>query len=128
MGAWGLGAFDNDDAADWVHELDVAADEAVLERAFACVSTIGEPGSPDCCRALAAAEVVAALRGRPGSSLPEAAAAWVVGRDASAPLVDAARRAVDTVAARSELRELWAETEDLAAWLRLVDDLRGRLR
>jgi hypothetical protein len=52
-----------------------------------------------------------------------------VGRDLPPSIPDAARRAVDRVAADSELLELWEEAGDpgLAEWRATLTELRGRL-
>ena len=42
-------------------------------------------------------------------------------------LVQVARQALDAITARSELRELWAETPDYTAWSTDVAELRRRL-
>ena len=34
MGAWGIGTFENDDAVEWLDELQASADRAVLQSAF----------------------------------------------------------------------------------------------
>ena len=134
MGAWGTESFDNDAAMDWVAELEAATDlRAVADALGAAASEeyldadVGSVG-------LAAAEVVAALRGRPAAELPEEVAAWVEGHRVppDAALLGAAVRAVDAIAGepeRSELRELWDEAadDDRAAWRAAVADLRDRL-
>ena len=138
MGAWGTGSFANDDAMDWVAELEAAADARVLHEALVAVD-LGEEdeeyldasaGSV----ALAAAEVVAALCGRPAASLPPEVIAWVAAHPLrpDAALVELAARAVAAVAddpARSELRDLWDEAaaEDRDAWLAGAADLARRL-
>lgn len=68
MGSWGEGAFDNDAATDWSFKLEASPDLSVVEQALAAVNDNGEgiileeTGSV----AVAAAEVVARLRGKPG--------------------------------------------------------------
>jgi hypothetical protein len=42
-------------------------------------------------------------------------------------LRDLAIRAVDQVAGDSELKELWQESDEMAAWADRVQELRGRL-
>ena len=129
MGAWGYGNFDNDDASDWVWELEESSDDTVLKRAFEAVSTGEYVEAPDCAVALAAAEVVAALREHPVEKLPEGVVAWVSARNATASdeLLAVARRAVETILAESEMRELWEETEDFAEWQKLLQGLLVRL-
>lgn len=122
MGAWGTDSFANDDAMDWVAELEAAGDTAVVRAALiAAAGDDSERGegseyieAPTGSVALAAAEVVAALRGRPHPELPEAVTTWVAasGRDPDPALARIAVRAVDAVAddpEKPELRGLWDE-------------------
>lgn len=61
MGAWGADNFGNDDAGDWIYELEVSKGlSAVLPPLELVVSNDSYLESPDCCIALAASEVVAA--------------------------------------------------------------------
>ena len=118
MGAWGSGSFENDDAMDWVIDLEEAGDLSILTDAFEAVTDqdADDLEAPDCAAALAAAEVVAAMAGRPAAALPDEVTAWIAGREpASGPLKALARRAVDKVLAGSELAELWEESDDNAA-------------
>jgi Domain of unknown function (DUF4259) len=81
MGAWDFGPFDNDNALDWVWDLEESSDTSVLVEAFERVTGIGEEylESDECCEAIVAAEVVAALKGRPLAKLPEGVKDWVEG-------------------------------------------------
>ena len=67
--------------------------------------------APICCAALAAAEVIAALRGRPAPRLPDELVEWLarVSGDPGEELTTNARNAVDAIRRSSELRELWEE-------------------
>jgi predicted RNA polymerase sigma factor len=134
MGAWGVGVFENDDANDWVYELEQSSDLGVVLQALTDVVTgAGEDGpeSMESAAALAAAEVVATLNGRPGDGLPDDVAKWVatIGEAASPELVDKARRAVRQVLTASELKDQWDEsgTEQGEEWEAQVEDLIGRL-
>jgi hypothetical protein len=106
MGAWAAGSFDNDDAGDWICELPEADDTSVLEEAFSrVIECDGYLEAPDCSVAIAAAEVVAALRQRPCVEPPEQLGAFV-SRIASPPLpalVGLALRALERVKTKSEL-------------------------
>ena len=131
MGAWAAGSFDNDDAGDWVCELPDAEDTSVLEEAFSrVIECDGYLEAPDCSVAIAAAEVVAALRQRPGVEPPEQVGAFV-SRIASPPspaLGALALRALERVKTKSELQELWDESDSRAEWHQAVTELEGRLR
>jgi len=132
MGAWGSGVFENDDAADWVWELEDDNDASVLHEALAAAvdTPVDEPVDvPDASNALAAAEIVAAARGHHGAELPSEAREWI-GRNAG--IVDArtvalAVAAVERVSINSELKELWEEAEN-DEWSLVVSGLLERLR
>lgn len=131
MGAWGTGVFDNDDALDWVSELETEG----LQAAGGAVQTVleGAPNyleAPECAAALAAAEVIAALRGRPAADLPPEVRTWISRHSDAAPgedLTQNARRAVALVMEGSELAELWAESDEVSQWRAAVADLQARL-
>jgi hypothetical protein len=132
MGAWGSGPFDNDDASDWVYELEGADDLSLCRDALeeaALVSGYLDVGEGT--KALAAAEVVAAAAGRRGSDLPEDVDAWLdtIRPEPTPDDLALARRAVERVKGNdSELAELWAESDASTEWLGLVDNLLKRLR
>ena len=126
MGAWGTGSFENDTALDWLGELET--DGLVAVRA--AFDVLGETfDASDGANALAAAEIVAAANGRASEDLPEEATAWVAANRSRVTPADviAARRAVKVVGERSELRELWDETDSARDWLGAVADLLRRL-
>ena len=80
MGAWGVLAFDNDEACDWASDLEKAADLSLVEAAFAAVAGPAEYlDAHEACNALAACEVLARLLGSYGYRNPytEAVDAWV---------------------------------------------------
>jgi hypothetical protein len=129
MGTWGIGPFENDTAADWAWALEEASDLAPIEAALDAVGSGSYLDADLAAEAIAAVEVLAALRGRPTTGLPDEVRAWVAAHAQAVPdalLVDA-RRAVDAVAEHSELRELWEESDEYAAWRRGIEDLRARL-
>lgn len=129
MGAWGYGTFENDEALDWVYELQESSGTEILSATLEAVTDADFVEAPEASNALAAAEVVAALDGNPGENLPPEVDAWV--KDNSEP-VDAdllmlARVAVERIARDSELSELWEESGDESAWRETLDDLLQRL-
>ena len=129
MGAWGIGNFDNDDAADWVYELAESDGTAVLAAALEGATSEGYLEAPVCAAALAAAEVVAALLGNAGKALPDEVRKWVADNDAevSHDLLALSRAAVMRVKENSELRELFQDSDDFQQWISLQDDLLKRL-
>jgi Domain of unknown function (DUF4259) len=129
MGAWGTAAFDNDDASDWVYELEKSG-LAAVEAAIADALRATDLETPVDTNAIAAGEVVAAALGRPAATLPDDVQD-VVERLAGMVTAEHARRAraaVEGVLESSELAELWAESDEEAAWRSGVEDLLVRLR
>ena len=153
MGTWGHNAFENDDAAEWADQLtgasvadsldapgmdltaldsqarsldDVSFLTAALERGAASSADALDDFEASA-HALAAAEVVAALLGRPGDLLPEDVADWAEERQgqhgALAPL---AQKAIARIRTASELKRLWDEG-DGGDWYASLDDLAHRL-
>jgi len=130
MGAWETGNFGNDDASDWIYDLEASSGTEQLRKAFTSVIAVDYPGSPDCCFALAAAEIVAAAKGRPAVDLPDAAQTWIAAQkklDEIQALGQQAATVVNKISARSELRDLWEESDSWAEWQQVVEGLRQRL-
>lgn len=134
MGTWGARAFDNDTAMDWVWELSESDDLSVVTSALeAPLDDDADDvlGAGLCEVAIAAAEIVAALKGHPPESLPQEAAAWVKRHKGKLKvdqeLIDTAHDAVARVAADSELRELWDESDEVDSWDKAIQDLQKRL-
>lgn len=130
MGAWGTGFFDDDDAADWLWELSESADLAPVRRALETLDRKSEYlEAGECAIALAAAEIVAGLCGRPALGLPEEVSAWISAHDSlpAAELRPLAGRVAGRVLRDSELAELWRDSDGGTAWSANVDDLVRRL-
>jgi hypothetical protein len=70
MGAWGIRAFENDDASDWLYDVEESNDLSIVAAALN-VDESGYLEAPEACNALAAAEIVLALQGKPRTGLPE---------------------------------------------------------
>ena len=133
-GGWDVGPFDNDDALDWVWELSESNDLSVVEEALqSAISTSGYLEAPTGSIALAAAEVVAALKGKPRAQLPDEVTSWVASHkfEVDDQLVKAARQAIVLVqdAKSSELAQLWSDSEELLnQWHKDLADLAQRLQ
>lgn len=136
MGAWGVLAFDNDAANDWAYDLEESDDLTLVESALdEVVTSEGDYLDSDlACHALAACEVLARLRGRPGYAnvYTEKVDEWVTAhRQTLVPTSEQLSRASEAIdrilGADSELCELWDEG-DGEAWRAAVEDLRQRLR
>jgi hypothetical protein len=80
-------------------------------------------------RAIAAAEVVAAAKGKPSHAVPTAIMDWVgkIEGTPSGETTDLARRAVQRVRTNSELKDLWLEAEGLNEWSAGLRELEERL-
>ncbi len=131
MGAWDIGPFDNDDAADWLYALEASSDISTIAAALGVITDIGDEylEAPDCWNALAAVEIIAALRGHPIATLPDNAKAWVEAHrefDVSS-LVPTAQAVIQRIRSNSELNELWDESEEAAKWHATLDDVCARL-
>ncbi len=134
MGAWGISSFDNDDAADWLEELLLADNLLILYSAFEMVDE-EYLEFPDACNALAAAEVVLALKGNTRKGVPAKAQQWVQQHQSSATADELAELTKMAIAAvkkvtspDSELDELWQESEDYDDWLEDIITLKEALK
>jgi hypothetical protein len=131
MGAWGHLPFENDDAHDIVSEFMDAPSFAIL---FACTDLVltkeGEYiEAPDGAAVVAAAEIVAAARGKAGGGIEDkiAAAAEKLG-DPPIDLVERSKRALVRVQNNSELADLWHQNKELEHdWHDSIEDLLNRL-
>jgi len=135
MGIWSVEGFGNDEALDWLQALDPGDGAAPVLRSlrYAAESDTPHLDARRAQVALAAAELIAALHGRPHASLPEAARRWLLAQRPSepdGPDVEAlvlATRALDFVVTSSELAEIWSQRADQHDWQAALDDLRMRL-
>jgi Domain of unknown function (DUF4259) len=131
MGAWGYSAFENDDALDWVTELERSDSTAILVEAFDVILELeGDYVElPEASIAIAAAEVLAGLMGQADPSLPEVVRAWIERQkqeEVDAAVVEKARRAINVVLADSELQGVWEDAGNLD-WKVCVEGLMRRL-
>jgi hypothetical protein len=129
MGAWGFGAFENDSAQHWIGDLEEVDNLTMIDQTLQAVINTPVPPETDCCEALAAAEVVAALHKAPSPTLAEEAASWI---KKNPNLTDALREkaleAVTVILSDSELRDVWVEEDDLEVWKEELEDLILRLK
>jgi len=131
MGTWEVSCFENDDAMDWVSGLEGVSNNSIIIKALDTVVSSKEAylEAPDCAVALAAAEVVAALKGRPSEDVPEEVSSWTTGKPApDVVLVSKAVRAIDRIMTNSELKDLWSESDELSQWHDCLNDLKTRLK
>jgi hypothetical protein len=124
MGTWGPSAFENDAALDFAHEIESARD-------LANALTIRAPDQPidadTACRIVVVAECVAAMRGHRSADMPDDLAERVAAfGKPSKSLFHHTRDHLSAVMRRSELMELWAES-DPAPFNLAMHDLIERL-
>ena len=122
--------FENDDACDWLIELCEGQDTRPIIDALTAITESDEEiciEDPECSCAIAAAEIVAAAKGRPSADLPDEAKEWLAENAIRADegLVTLAKQALARVKADSEL---WDESESANEWDAAIDDLKARLK
>ena len=131
MGIWGTGIFENDVALDWVEQLLQSNNTSLLREAIrGVVDTSRYLEAPECCIALAAVEIVAALKNKEYSLLPEAVESWVRKNSfiIDTQLVEVALRTIQAISRESELRDLWSESSFHDEWSNVINSLEQRLR
>jgi Domain of unknown function (DUF4259) len=139
MGAWGIKTFENDGALDWLGDFRDSPSETKFHQTFGPLpapkgflsklfggSSSAPPLELDGEDVLAAAEIVATLRGHPAGD--------AIGDLADLPdikvtdeIVAMAIKAIDSVLTSSNLKDCWEETDDFGAWVATVKDIRARL-
>ena len=133
MGAWGTKTFENDTALDWLAEFESEGADALADtfQAVTDADSTDDIDADDACCALAAAEIIAAMKTSDETRLAEEARAALanyrddIDLDHNAPL---AARAATRVKTNSELHDLWEETDDYDDWISDVEALIDRLR
>lgn len=134
MGAWGVGSFDNDDAADFLADVTESGDLSLIREVLDNVLTSTEyVEAPDACQAIVASEILAAALGRSTSAAQreEEISQWVarIRPTVDNELATQARDALTRILAQnSELRELWEEADGFSEWQATVTELRLQLQ
>jgi len=131
MGGRDTGNFGNEDASDWVYDLRESSGADLLKEAFSTVNSQDYPEIPDSCIALAAAEIVAAAKGKPPADLPDGARKWLGNQtevNSIKKLAKSAIAVVNKISVKSELRDQWEESDEWHDWLQAVEGLRRRLK
>ncbi|MBP0115728.1 DUF4259 domain-containing protein [Bradyrhizobium vignae] len=131
-GGWAADTLSNDNASDLLDQIvpngSVESIRSALDAALSPVSTIGDETAS---RALAAAELVAAMMGNPAAHLPAPSRKWAAlhSIDANRDLIDSAVRAVDRILKDSGAQELMREggAKNLRDWQVSVTNLQARL-
>jgi hypothetical protein len=132
MAGWGTGSFENEDASNWVSQID----QLTVEDLRALLSRADKNEYLEAAQSgaiVAAAEAVAALGGVPAEALPEPIADWAniaQPRTSDAllqELVGLALQAVLHVRTNSELKDLWLQADGLNEWTANLRRLEKRL-
>ncbi|GAB3223226.1 hypothetical protein GCM10027346_02030 [Hymenobacter seoulensis] len=131
MSTWGYFNFDNDVAADFAGSFRDNPDDSALRQALELVAA--EDGSTladDTSEALAAAEIVAAILGKPSRDFP-ADLLLVIGKidgRRGEYMRELAQQAVSSILLNSELQAFWTGTDDAKNWQHLQKELLERLK
>lgn len=131
MAAWGTRNFENDESQDWVFDLIDNKDGGLVADTLQHIINREEYLIlSDCTEALAAAEVVAALTGKPSEDFPEKPLDGLDSLDllATKALRQLAVTAVQKIVANSGAKDQWEESNDLESWLSVQEDLLKRLQ
>lgn len=133
MDTWGSDSFENDDASDWLTDFCNAPAQELISNALSRVAEVDLFDSleaPECTVGIAAAEVVAALKGEPNPNLPSEALNCVsrLTIKADSSLVSLALKAVESIKTDSRLKEVWDESENSDEWYSAVSNLEVRLK
>jgi len=126
---WGVGSFENDEAAEWLAKLDPITSDDLTEIFLHAADDPDYLEAPDASVAVAAAEVIAALNDSPAADAPREIIEWAKrNRQASTPdLKVLAIRALERVRRNSELKDLWLEADGLNDWIAAIHELQTRL-
>jgi hypothetical protein len=130
MGKSGVGNFENEDALDWVSELEHAKTNSLIAETLMVVTERGDEylDANEARRALAAAEVVAVLNHAGGPDLPDEVKQWVNRHQVgSASLTQLAVKAIQRIETASELSEMWDESDRTDEWYEVLENLEARL-
>ena len=131
-GSWGPGILDNDSALDFLTQVTSTNGAELVRNALDTALTDESPLEDEqASRALAAAELVAAMKGDASNDLPAIYKEWAVRHsiDANSELVISAVDVVDRIGRDSETRELMQEggVENFQLWQASLGKLRARL-
>jgi len=137
MGAWSEDNFGNDDAGDWIWELEKSKGLRTLLAPIQSVLSEEEYlESLVCSEALAASEIIAAAVTGDESSIPNEAKAWLNKKQGiifgKRPQIASghakqALEAVKKILSSSELQELWEEDGENEVWRTVQNTLIAKL-
>jgi len=127
MESWGPGNFENEQALDWITNLQNHKDLTPIHTTFSIIAKGVHSEAHDCANALVAIEVIAALRGMPSKHLPDELDNWISSNDLSLDddLTTTAKHILNKISRSSELRDIWETSGNLDKWEKSLDDLLG---
>lgn len=126
MGAWDVGIWDNDDAADLIGDLSESNGLDVLQASLRPTEVKGYYlEAPEGVRILCTADTLLSALDLGDSSVPEDVSKWLKSHanlDFRSLIPEALSKTRRVLAENSELRELWEENEELfPQWLARVE-------
>lgn len=129
-GAWGEGSFENDDALDWIGQCTQGIGTKLVSTTLTAALKARYLEAPEGAMAVAAAEVVAAAKGKSNPGLPHELRAWLE-RQPKTELValsSLARQVLNKVRDPkvSELKQLWSEGKS-NRWESHIAELEARI-
>ncbi|WP_321489343.1 DUF4259 domain-containing protein [uncultured Hyphomonas sp.] len=130
MGAWGIGNFENDDAADFVYDVEEDGVGAI-RRAIEAAGTEHADGyieAPTAACLIAAGEFMAVALGKPAPTLSEDVVAAAKRLAIQPEMVSKALPLLASILEEGELKELWDESGNAAEWRQHVMTLIERLK
>lgn len=130
MGAWGTRNFENDGSQDWIFDVIDSKDGGLVTDTLARIINNTETlETADCEEGLAAAELVAALMGKPSEDFPEDPLEKldILNLIATKGLRTQAINAVNKITGASEMKNYWNEAGQLDAWAAVQASLLKRL-
>lgn len=132
MGTWSHEPFGNDDANDWVYDLEGSSDLSIVEQALDdALEAEDYLEAPEGANAVAAVEVLAKLlgKGTQSDAYTEKIDEWIktVNEQPSTALLEKAKRVLERVSAEdSELHDLWSEVGN-KEWAASIDALKAAI-
>lgn len=130
MGTWGTRNFENDGSLDWVFEMIDAKDGGLIADTLQfSLNKDGLLDTSECEDALAAAETVAALTGKPSEDYPETPLEKLDSLNILATLAlrKLAVSVVEKIKQNSEMKQTFTESGEEGAWFAVQDELIRRL-
>jgi uncharacterized protein DUF4259 len=126
---WGVGSFENDDAAGWLAKLGPITLDDLTKIFLHAADHPGYLEAPEASVAVAAAEVIAAGKGSPAAGVPQEIVEWTKRnrQESTSDITALAIRALDRVRRNSELKDLWLEADGLNDWIATIHELQTRL-